>query len=90
MESFLMPWEWRAEHRDNPQSTSAPLFAMGNTAWKIKGNISAEGERIYHLPGQKFRNQDFGIKRRIGGFAQKQMPVRRGGDDRSDNDLRRR
>ncbi|MER8966282.1 thermonuclease family protein [Mesorhizobium sp. M0808] len=52
--SFQVPWEWRAEHRDNLQSTSAPLFAMGNTACKIKGNISAEGERIYHLPGQKF------------------------------------
>lgn len=52
--SFQVPWEWRAEHRDSGQSTSAPLFALGNLGCKIKGNISAEGERIYHLPGQKF------------------------------------
>ncbi|TJW52023.1 MAG: thermonuclease family protein [Mesorhizobium sp.] len=52
--SFQVPWEWRAEHRDSGQSTSAPIFAVGNTGCKIKGNISAEGERIYHLPGQKF------------------------------------
>ncbi|MER9175280.1 thermonuclease family protein [Mesorhizobium sp. M0955] len=50
--SFQVPWEWRAEHRDNGQSTSAPLFALGNSGCKIRGNISAEGERIYHLPGQ--------------------------------------
>ncbi|WP_292505790.1 thermonuclease family protein [Mesorhizobium sp.] len=52
--SFQVPWEWRAEHRDNGQSTSAPLFALGNIGCKIKGNISADGGRIYHMPGQKF------------------------------------
>jgi hypothetical protein len=52
--SFQMPWVWRAEHRDNGQSASAPLFAIGNTGCTIKGNISADGERIYHVPSQKF------------------------------------
>lgn len=52
--SFQMPWDWRAEHRDNGRSTSAPLFAVANIGCKIKGNVSTEGERIYHLPGQKF------------------------------------
>lgn len=52
--SFQAPWEWRTEHRGSGLSTSAPLFASGNTGCNIKGNISAEGERIYHMPGQKF------------------------------------
>ncbi|WP_292399426.1 thermonuclease family protein [Mesorhizobium sp.] len=53
--SFQIPWEWRAGHSDDGQSTgAAPLFGLGNIGCKIKGNISAEGERIHHLPGQKF------------------------------------
>ncbi|WP_419694414.1 thermonuclease family protein [Mesorhizobium muleiense] len=52
--SFQAPWDWRAEHRDDGQSTSAPLFAAGNGGCNIKGNISADGERVYHMPGQKF------------------------------------
>ncbi|MET2825835.1 thermonuclease family protein [Mesorhizobium shangrilense] len=52
--TFQPPWDWRAEHRDDGQSASAPLFAAGNSGCYIKGNISAEGERIYHMPGQKY------------------------------------
>lgn len=52
--TFQAPWDWRAEHRDSGRSTSAPLFAAGNGGCTIKGNISADGERIYHMPGQKF------------------------------------
>jgi hypothetical protein len=51
--SFQAPWDWRADHRDDGQATSAPLFAFGNTGCNIKGNISADGER-YLLPRQKF------------------------------------
>ena len=51
---FQAPWDWRAEHRDGGQSTGAPLFAAGNGGCNIKGNISADGERIYHMPGQKY------------------------------------
>ncbi|RWP51376.1 MAG: thermonuclease family protein [Mesorhizobium sp.] len=52
--SFEKPWDWRAEHRDDGQTTAAPLFTLGNSGCNIKGNISADGERIYHVPGQKF------------------------------------
>ena len=52
--TFQEPWDWRAEHRDSGQSTSAPLFAARNGGCNIKGNISVDGERIYHIPGQKF------------------------------------
>lgn len=54
--SFQTPWEWRAQHSDDGQTTSAPLFALGSgsSGCNIKGNISAEGERVYHVPGQKY------------------------------------
>ncbi|WP_419694820.1 hypothetical protein ACN2CC_31845 [Mesorhizobium muleiense] len=34
----------------------SPLFAIGNgnSGCNIKGNISADGEHIYHVPGQKY------------------------------------
>ena len=43
--SFEKPWEWRLG-----KSTAAQ--AQGDCI--IKGNISASGERIYHLPFQHF------------------------------------
>lgn len=52
--TFQKPWDWRAQHTATKQQTSAPVFALGNSGCNIKGNISADGERIYHLPGQKF------------------------------------
>ncbi|WP_080511778.1 thermonuclease family protein [Mesorhizobium japonicum] len=54
--SFQAPWDWRAQHSDDAQTPTAPLFATGNgnPGCNIKGNISASGERIYHLPGQKY------------------------------------
>lgn len=54
--SFQTPWEWRAQHGDDVQTTPAPLLAFGsdNSGCNVKGNISAEGERIYHVPGQKY------------------------------------
>ncbi|TIS85649.1 MAG: thermonuclease family protein [Mesorhizobium sp.] len=52
--SFQVPWDWRAEHRDNGQSPAAPLFALSKSGCNIKGNISTDGERIYHVPGQKY------------------------------------
>lgn len=54
--SFQVPWDWRAQHSDGAQTTPAPLLTIGdgNSGCIIKGNISADGERIYHLPGQKF------------------------------------
>ncbi|TGT92395.1 thermonuclease family protein [Mesorhizobium sp. M8A.F.Ca.ET.161.01.1.1] len=54
--SFQAPWDWRAGHSSDAAPTPAPLSAVGNgnSGCTIKGNISADGERIYHLPGQKF------------------------------------
>lgn len=54
--SFQAPWDWRAQHNDDASTPSTPLQAIGNgsAACNIKGNISADGERIYHLPGQKY------------------------------------
>ncbi|QKD19518.1 thermonuclease family protein [Mesorhizobium sp. NZP2077] len=54
--SFQAPWDWRAQHGDDVQTPSAPLFAFGsgNAGCNIKGNISAGGERIFHVPGQKY------------------------------------
>ncbi|RWI99108.1 MAG: thermonuclease family protein [Mesorhizobium sp.] len=54
--NFQSPWDWRAQHSDDPQAPATPTFALGSgsAGCTIKGNISAEGERIYHLPGQKY------------------------------------
>jgi len=41
---FEMPWDWRKMMRGN----EAPGDCL------IKGNISSEGERIYHVPGGKW------------------------------------
>lgn len=58
--TFQPPWEWRKDKRDGkpqPANQSAPRKAApaGNCA--IKGNISAKGERIYHVPGGRFYEQ---------------------------------
>jgi len=58
---FQQPWDWRANHTDNIMPTAAPpsssLTLAGSSSCDIKGNISSEGERIYHVPGQKFYRQ---------------------------------
>lgn len=43
--TFLMPWDYRA------QVASAVPAEAPNPKCVIKGNISAKGEKIYHLPG---------------------------------------
>lgn len=43
--TFLMPWDYRA------QLASAVPADAPNPKCLIKGNISAKGEKIYHLPG---------------------------------------
>ncbi|MBB6357810.1 thermonuclease family protein [Aminobacter aganoensis] len=58
---FQKPWDWRADHTEDVAPTSvapSPSFALlGSSSCDIKGNVSAEGERIYHVPGQKFYRQ---------------------------------
>lgn len=57
---FQPPWEWRTAQReqtDNSSIVSAMPSAAApeqSDACNIKGNISRKGERIYHVPGQKF------------------------------------
>ena len=56
---FQKPWDWRAAQRDHTAPSEAiqsPSFAIvGQSAsCNVKGNISRKGERIYHVPGQKY------------------------------------
>lgn len=61
---FQPPWEWRAaqhEQTDNssivsamPSAASPAAAPEQSGACNIKGNISGKGERIYHVPGQKY------------------------------------
>lgn len=34
--------------------SAASIQAQGASACNIKGNVSTRGERIYHVPGQKY------------------------------------
>ncbi|PBC02700.1 thermonuclease family protein [Mesorhizobium sp. WSM3860] len=54
--NFQAPWDWRTQRSDDVRAPVAPTFALGsgNAGCSVKGNISADGERIYHLPGQKY------------------------------------
>jgi len=60
--SFTPPWDWRRGERGTsaaepipPAASSRPnIAAFGDC--KVKGNISAKGEKIYHMPGS--RNYD--------------------------------
>lgn len=53
--NFTEPWDWRAEQRNiDPAAAPVPLMQTGSSGCNIKGNISNKGERIYHVPGQKF------------------------------------
>lgn len=55
--SFTPPWDWRRGERGTAAAeptapaTSRPSAASGDC--KIKGNISAKGEKIYHLPSSR-------------------------------------
>ncbi len=61
---FELPWKWRAaqsEQTDNsstvsptPSAVSPAAASKQSGACDIKGNISRKGERIYHVPGQKY------------------------------------
>lgn len=62
--NFQPPWEWRAAQREQSDnsstislvpSTASPAAASEQSGpCNIKGNISRKGERIYHVPGQKY------------------------------------
>jgi endonuclease YncB( thermonuclease family) len=48
---FDPPWEFRAEKRSG--GVAAPKLVETPNACSIKGNISRDGKRIYHMPGQE-------------------------------------
>ncbi len=55
---FAAPWDWRAEERLPSTCGAAPWEKDADTkTFLIKGNISRDGERIYHLPGEKYYDQ---------------------------------
>jgi endonuclease YncB( thermonuclease family) len=63
--AFTPPWDWRKAKRDGtaaagegaaPQAAPAPdrkTADSGKKDCRIKGNISARGERIFHAPGSR-------------------------------------
>ena len=51
--SFVMPWDWRRGQRVKQQAQSA----RSNGECTIKGNISSNGDRIYHVPGGRWYDQ---------------------------------
>lgn len=65
--NFQPPWEWRAAQREQsdnssiislvPSDVSPAAASEQSGACNIKGNISRRGERIYHVPGQKYYAQ---------------------------------
>lgn len=50
------PWEWRAVQQAPKPEVSNPPARLHSGSCDIKGNISKKGERIYHVPGQRFYN----------------------------------
>jgi endonuclease YncB( thermonuclease family) len=59
---FDAPWDWRRQgSRDSAESsapgrsaeTPSPVISVSDDC-PIKGNISREGERIYHVPGSRY------------------------------------
>jgi endonuclease YncB( thermonuclease family) len=48
------PWEYRAEKRSGTATTTAAPQPLISGNCEIKGNISNKGERIYHMPGQRY------------------------------------
>lgn len=51
---FQAPWEWRAERRESAAAPAPLVSTTSSGKCNIKGNISRKGERIYHVPGQKY------------------------------------
>lgn len=64
--SFDEPWVWRKQQaepeldvtklqpKSDPASRPLGLLTSVSGDCRIKGNVSADGERIYHVPGQKY------------------------------------
>ena len=48
------PWEYRAEKRSGTATTKSVAQPLMSGTCDIKGNISSKGQRIYHMPGQRY------------------------------------
>ena len=49
---FVPPWDWRrGERLQNATTKNVQNTHSGSASCRIKGNISRDGTRIYHVPG---------------------------------------
>ena len=53
---FVAPWDWRRGKRVEIAETQKKQETQQPQTCLIKGNISASGERIYHVPGGQYYN----------------------------------
>ena len=55
--TFIMPWEWRAQRRGGAVASTArspSATSENHRAGCVKGNINSKGDRIYHVPGNRY------------------------------------
>jgi endonuclease YncB( thermonuclease family) len=50
---FISPWKWR-QHHDGQANFQNSKQGPPSASCDIKGNISQNGERIYHIPGDEY------------------------------------
>jgi len=50
----VAPWEWRDRSAHRPLPATPGQREASSAACRIKGNVSSRGDRIYHVPGQKY------------------------------------
>jgi hypothetical protein len=51
--TFTPPWQWRAEQYAQRRPSAPAPESRGPHGCRIKGNVNAKGEGIYHLPGDR-------------------------------------
>lgn len=51
------PWEWRHGNRSTTADSSTAARDASSNGCVIKGNINGSGERIYHMPGDRYYEQ---------------------------------
>lgn len=49
--------QWKQEHQEQSLPDTSPREVGPGTDYYIKGNISADGERIYHMPGDAYYDE---------------------------------
>ena len=51
---FQPPWEWRAAKQASKSEETSAASPIAIGICDIKGNVGKKGERIYHVPSQRF------------------------------------